>query len=100
MTNKPRAATILLNSRFQHTCYASAMTLFLVIVVMGSIPGARQNLGQYASGLVAFGRPVFVYLFNSELMLARLKQKWQVVCWPTDPDNFEWRLTASCVTVP
>ena len=52
MTNKPRAATILLDSRFQHTCYASAMTLFLVIVVMGSIPGARQNLGQYASGLV------------------------------------------------
>ena len=29
---------------------------------------------------VAFGRPVFVYLFNSELMLSRLKQKWQVVC--------------------
>ena len=52
MTNKPRAATMLLNSRFQHTCYASAMTLFLVIVVLGSIPGARHNLGQYASGLV------------------------------------------------
>ncbi len=29
---------------------------------------------------LAFGRRVFVYLFNSELMLARLKQKWQVVC--------------------
>ena len=54
MTNKPRAATILLDSRFQHTCYASAMTLFLVIVVIGSIPGARHNLGQYASGLVTF----------------------------------------------
>ena len=52
MTNKPRAATILLDSRFQHTCYASAMTLFLAIVVLGSIPGARHNLGQYASGLV------------------------------------------------
>ena len=52
MTNKPRAATILLDSRFQHTCYASAMTLFLVIVVIGSIPGARHNMGQYASGLV------------------------------------------------
>jgi len=52
MTNKPRASIILLDSRFQHTCYASAMTLFLAIVVMGSIPGARHNLGQYASGLV------------------------------------------------
>lgn len=52
MTKKPRAATILLDSRFQHTCYASAMTLFLAIVVVGSIPGARHNLGQYASGLV------------------------------------------------
>ena len=28
------------------------MTLFLVIVVLGSIPGARHNLGQYASGLI------------------------------------------------
>lgn len=27
-------------------------SLFLVIVVIGSIPGARQNVGQFASGLI------------------------------------------------
>ena len=48
----PRVATILLSSRFQRACYASAMTLFLAIVLLGSIPGARHNMGQLASGLV------------------------------------------------
>ena len=52
MTNTRRAARILLDSRFQKSCYASAVTLFLAIVVIGSIPGARHDMGQYASGLV------------------------------------------------
>lgn len=52
MTNMPRAATILLDSKFQNSCYGSAITLFLAIIVIGSIPGARQNVGQFASGLI------------------------------------------------
>ena len=52
MTNTRRAARILLDSRFQKSCYASAVTLFLAIVVIGSIPGARHDMGRYASGLV------------------------------------------------
>jgi VanZ family protein len=38
--------------RFQNFCFHSAISIFVLIVVLGSLPGARENVGQYASGLV------------------------------------------------
>jgi VanZ family protein len=52
MTSMPRAGPILQDSRFQNWCYASAITLFLAIVAIGSIPGAREDVSRLASGLV------------------------------------------------
>ncbi len=38
--------------RCQALCYRSAISMFALILVLGSLPGAREDLGQYASGLV------------------------------------------------
>lgn len=43
---------LLLDTRLRTLRYASAIALFLAIVIAGSIPGARADIGQYASGLV------------------------------------------------
>lgn len=32
--------------------YRTALTLFALILILGSIPGARQDIGHYASGLI------------------------------------------------
>jgi VanZ family protein len=52
MTTLPQLARVLLSSNFGKLCYASALVLFLLILVLGSLPGARQDIGQFASGLV------------------------------------------------
>ncbi len=38
--------------KLQRLCYRSAISIFALIVVFGSLPGARVDVGQYASGLV------------------------------------------------
>ena len=38
--------------KFQNFCFRSAISIFVLIVVLGSLPGAREDVGQYASGLV------------------------------------------------
>lgn len=40
----------LLNPRFQAHCTWAAYIIYLLILVLGSIPGARQEIGEYAPG--------------------------------------------------
>ena len=49
--------TNLLHAFFLTSCYArlrfwAALTLYVLILVIGSIPGARQDIGEVASGLI------------------------------------------------
>ncbi|RJG25069.1 VanZ family protein [Massilia cavernae] len=41
-----------LSPRFQRHRYAAALVIYAAIVAMGSIPGARAEVGHYASGIV------------------------------------------------
>lgn len=50
--NAERLAALLQSARFRHWSGASAIALFGLIVVLGSIPGARDEIGQLASGWV------------------------------------------------
>ncbi|MFC3456642.1 VanZ family protein [Massilia haematophila] len=43
---------LLLDPRLRKLRYGCAIAMFAAIVVAGSIPGARADVGQYASGLV------------------------------------------------
>lgn len=43
---------LLLDTRLRKLRYGAAIVLFLAIVIAGSIPGARADIGHYASGLV------------------------------------------------
>jgi len=43
---------LLLDPRLRRLRYGSAIALFLAIVIAGSIPGARADIGHYASGVV------------------------------------------------
>ncbi len=52
MNKSPNISAVLLSSKFSQLCYTSAMVLFLLIVVIGSLPGTRQDIAQLASGLV------------------------------------------------
>jgi len=42
----------LLDPRLNKLRHAAAIALFLAIVIAGSIPGARADIGEYASGVV------------------------------------------------
>jgi hypothetical protein len=44
-------STLLTHPRLQRLCLASAIAMYVVIVVIGSIPGARADIGEYASGV-------------------------------------------------
>jgi len=41
---------LLSHPRLRALCIASALVMYLAIVVLGSIPGARADIGHYASG--------------------------------------------------
>ncbi|QNA88297.1 VanZ family protein [Massilia sp. Dwa41.01b] len=43
---------LLLDPRLNRLRYAAALVMFLTIVIAGSIPGARADIGQYAPGVV------------------------------------------------
>lgn len=43
---------LLPHPRFRQLCLASAILMYLVIVVTGNIPGARADIGHYAPGPV------------------------------------------------
>jgi VanZ family protein len=42
---------LLFSARYQQHRYACAWLLYLLIVAIGSIPGARKDIGDYASGI-------------------------------------------------
>ncbi len=43
---------LFLDPRYEKTRYRWAILLYLLVVFMGSIPGARASIGNFASGLV------------------------------------------------
>lgn len=45
-------ATLLISPAYQKLRYRSAWALYLMILVLGSVPGARSDIGHYASGIV------------------------------------------------
>ena len=47
-----KISTVVLSPNFQRLCHRSAIVFFLLIVVIGNLPRAREDIGQYASGLV------------------------------------------------
>ena len=44
--------TVLFEPRLNRLRYAAAILMFLTIVIAGSIPGARADIGHYAPGVV------------------------------------------------
>ena len=44
--------TIFVTTQFQRLRYGCAIALYLLILILGSIPGARSEVGEYASGWV------------------------------------------------
>lgn len=43
---------LLLDPRLNRLRYGAALAMFLCIVIAGSVPGARADIGQYAPGVV------------------------------------------------
>ncbi len=48
----PTLSKLLLVPKFQKTCYRIALVLFFSILVIGSLPHAREDIGEYAPGIV------------------------------------------------
>ena len=48
----PPFGAILREPRFQAFCFRSAIVLYALILVLGSLPGARHEIGAFASGAV------------------------------------------------
>jgi hypothetical protein len=44
-------SAVLFESRFRRQRYWSAIGLYILILILGAIPGARADMGKYASGL-------------------------------------------------
>jgi VanZ family protein len=45
-------SSLLLHPKLRLLCVASALLMYLAIVITGNIPGARADIGHYASGAV------------------------------------------------
>ncbi len=52
MIHRSKISTLVLSPNVQRHCYHAAIVIFLLIVVIGNLPRAREDIGQYASGLV------------------------------------------------
>jgi hypothetical protein len=50
--NKQMLSSILRSPQIQRLCNTSAIAMFISILLIGSLPSARQDIGQYASGVV------------------------------------------------
>lgn len=51
----PYISLLVLDERLRKQRLASAFIIFALIVLLGSIPGARAEIGQFGSGLVLHG---------------------------------------------
>jgi VanZ family protein len=49
--------------RYQKLKFRCALLLYLMVIVLGSIPGARTDIGEYASGLVLHASTYSVITF-------------------------------------
>lgn len=49
---RTRLASRLLDPAFQRLCRRSAFVIYALILLVGSIPGARHEIGEYAAGEV------------------------------------------------
>lgn len=60
---------LILEPKLRRLRYAAALLLYAAIVVMGSIPGARVEIGHFASGIVlhtlAYGAVTFLLFTGS-----------------------------------
>ena len=60
---------LILDPKFQRLRYCAALALFAAIVAMGSVPGVRAGIGDYASGVVlhslAYGAITFLLFTGS-----------------------------------
>ncbi|MET3130908.1 VanZ family protein [Oxalobacteraceae bacterium GrIS 1.11] len=54
---------LLLADQYQKLRYRCALAMYLLILILGSIPGARADIGQYASGLVLHSAAYSVLTF-------------------------------------
>ena len=54
---------IFVTAQFQKLRYGCAIALYLLILILGSIPGARSEVGEYASGLVLHSMSYAVLTF-------------------------------------
>ena len=60
----PALLSLLSDPKYRLTLRAVALALFAAVLIAGSIPGARAEVGEYASGLVLHG---LTYAFLSLL---------------------------------
>ena len=59
----PYLSLLILDERLRKQRLASAFLIFALIVLLGSIPGARAEIGQFGSGLVLHGAAYSVLTF-------------------------------------
>ena len=59
----PLLSTLFVTTQFQKQRYACAIALYLLILILGSIPGARAEVGEYASGMVLHSMAYAVLTF-------------------------------------
>lgn len=59
--------TVLFDAKYQKSRYRAAIGLYLLALIIGSIPGARADMGKYASGLVlhSSGYAILTFLLFS-----------------------------------
>ena len=55
--------TIFVTTQFQKLRYRCAIALYVLILMLGSVPGARSEAGEYASGLVLHSMAYAVLTF-------------------------------------
>jgi VanZ family protein len=54
---------LLMHPRLRFACLASAILMYLAIIVTGNIPGARADIGNYAPGVVLHSTAYAVLAF-------------------------------------
>jgi VanZ family protein len=58
---------LIFNPRYRKTALRAALSLYLAVLVVGSLPGARAEVGEYASGLFLHAgtyAAITILLFN------------------------------------
>lgn len=74
-------AALVFGQAYEKLRYASAIVLYLLILIIGSLPGARADVGTYASGIVLHSTAYsfLTYLLFSGSPGKRLQRAWKAV---------------------